>query len=88
MPSTPELAAYIGLDWGDQQHAVQMQPAAGGLVDRYELEQRRGAPCLGGPAPAAVQGAARRDCHRTAQRRGDARADAVRVPRPLSGQHP
>ena len=34
------LAAYIGLDWGDQQHAVQMQPAAGGAVEALELAQR------------------------------------------------
>ena len=32
--------AYIGLDWGDQRHAVQMQPAAGGPVERLELDQR------------------------------------------------
>ena len=43
---------------------------------------------LGGGAPAAVQGPARRDCHRTAQRRGDARADAVRVPRALPRSTP
>ena len=35
-----ELAAYIGLDRGDQRHAVQMQPAGGGPVERLELDQR------------------------------------------------
>ena len=40
MPSTRRLAAYIGLDWGDRQHAVQLQPATGGPVEQSELEQR------------------------------------------------
>ena len=40
MRNDHELAAYIGLDWGDQRHAVQMQPAAGGPVERLELDQR------------------------------------------------
>ena len=30
MRTDQELAAYIGLDWGDQRHAVQIQAAAGG----------------------------------------------------------
>ena len=30
MHNDQELAAYIGLDWGDHQHAVQIQAAAGG----------------------------------------------------------
>ena len=40
MQNDHELAAYIGLDWGDQRHAVQMQPADGGPVELIELEQR------------------------------------------------
>ena len=40
MRTDQDLAAYIGLDWGDQQHAVQVQAAAGGPVERLELEQR------------------------------------------------
>ena len=40
MQDDHELAAYIGLDWGDQRHAGQMQPAAGGPVERLELDQR------------------------------------------------
>ncbi len=40
MRTDQELAAYIGLDWGDQRHAVQVQAAAGGPVDQSELEQR------------------------------------------------
>lgn len=34
------VAAYIGLDWGDQRHAVQLQPAGGGPIEPFELEQR------------------------------------------------
>ena len=33
-----DVAAYIGLDWGDQQHLVQLAPGGGGPI-----EQRRGA---------------------------------------------
>ena len=40
MRTDQELAAYIGLDWGDQRHAVQMQPATGGPVEPLTLEQR------------------------------------------------
>lgn len=40
MRSEPELAAYIGLDWGDQRHAIQMQAATGGPVEPLELAQR------------------------------------------------
>ncbi len=39
MRTDQELAAYIGLDWGDQRHAVQIHAAAGGPVDQLELEQ-------------------------------------------------
>lgn len=35
-----EMAAYAGLDWGDQQHAVQLQPAGGGPVEQIDLAQR------------------------------------------------
>jgi transposase len=35
-----ELVACIGLDWGDQRHAVQLQAADGGQVERMELEQK------------------------------------------------
>lgn len=35
-----ELVAYIGLDWGDQRHAVHLQAADGGTVERGELEQK------------------------------------------------
>ena len=34
-----EMAAYAGLDWGDQQHAVQLQPAGGGPVEQIDLAQ-------------------------------------------------
>ena len=40
MQPDEEMAAYIGLDWGDQQHAVQLQPASGGPVEPLELAQR------------------------------------------------
>ena len=40
MRTDQKLAAYIGLDWGDQRPAVQIQAAAGGPVDQSELEQR------------------------------------------------
>lgn len=40
MPDDTELAAYIGLDWGDQQHTVQLQAVAGGPVEQLELAQR------------------------------------------------
>ena len=40
MRPAQELAAYIGLDWGDQRHAVQLQPAGGGPVEPLDLEQR------------------------------------------------
>ena len=40
MRTDQALAAYIGLDWGDQRHAVQIQAAAGAPVDQSELEQR------------------------------------------------
>ena len=39
-----DLAAYIGLDWGDQHHAVQLQAVAGGPVERLKLEQRPDVP--------------------------------------------
>ena len=29
MHNDQDVAAYIGLDWGDRQHAVQIQAAAG-----------------------------------------------------------
>jgi transposase len=35
-----DLVACIGLDWGDQRHAVHLQPADGGKVERLELEQK------------------------------------------------
>ena len=40
MQTDQELAAYIGLDWGDQRHAVQLQAASGGPVEQLELEHR------------------------------------------------
>ena len=40
MQTDQKLAAYIGLDWGDQRHALAVQPAAGGRVEHRELEQR------------------------------------------------
>ena len=40
MHNDQDVAAYIGLDWGDRQHAVQIQAAAGGPVEQLELEQR------------------------------------------------
>ena len=87
MRTDQELAAYIGLDWGDQRHAVQIQAAAGGPVEQLELEQR---PHVlhgwvaqlrerfgGRPVGIAIE---------PAPRRGDPRADAVRVPGALPGQ--
>jgi len=35
-----EMAAYVGVDWGDQQHSVQLQSAAGGPVEQLDLAQR------------------------------------------------
>ena len=40
MAKAQEVAAFIGLDWGDRRHAVAVQPAAGGPVEHVELEQR------------------------------------------------
>ena len=40
MQNDQAVAAYIGLDWGDREHAVQLQPAAGGPVEQRTLEQR------------------------------------------------
>jgi transposase len=38
--AAPELVACIGLDWGDERHAVHLQAAEGGPVERVELEQK------------------------------------------------
>ena len=38
MQTNQEIVAYIGLDWGDQHHAVCVQAADGGPVDRLELD--------------------------------------------------
>jgi transposase len=38
--TAPELVAYIGLDWGDERHAVYLQAAEGGPVERMVLEQK------------------------------------------------
>jgi transposase len=38
--TAPELVAYIGLDWGDERHAVYLQAAEGGPVERIVLEQK------------------------------------------------
>ena len=40
MRTDDDVVAYIGLDWGDQRHAIAVQPAAGGRVEHSELEQR------------------------------------------------
>ncbi len=40
MQHDQDVAVYIGLDWGDRAHAVQLQPAAGGPVEQTELKQR------------------------------------------------
>ena len=40
MQNDQDVAVYIGLDWGDRAHAVQLQPAAGGPVEQLTLEQR------------------------------------------------
>ena len=40
MRTADDVVAYIGLDWGDQRHAIAVQPAAGGRVEHSELEQR------------------------------------------------
>ena len=39
MQNDQDVAVYIGLDWGDRAHAVQLQPAAGGPVE--QLTPRR-----------------------------------------------
>ena len=38
--TAPALVACIGLDWGDERHAVHLQTAEGGPVERVELEQK------------------------------------------------
>src|SRR5713226_8955704 len=38
--TAPALVACIGLDWGDERHAVHLQAADGGPVERVELEQK------------------------------------------------
>jgi transposase len=38
--TAPELVACIGLDWGDERHAVYLQAAEGGPVERLVLEQK------------------------------------------------
>ena len=53
MPNDQDVAAYIGLDWGDRAHAVQLQPAAGGPVEQLRATASRAAR-LGRPAPRAV----------------------------------
>ena len=40
MQNDQDVAVYIGLDWGDRAHAVQLQPAAAGPVEQLTLEQR------------------------------------------------
>ena len=40
MRTDDDVVAYIGLDWGDQRHAIAVQPAAGGRLEHSELEQR------------------------------------------------
>ena len=35
-----DYAAWIGLDWGSQKHAICLQPADSGTVERYTLEQK------------------------------------------------
>ena len=40
MRTDDDVVAYIGLDWGDQRHAIAVQPAAGGRVEHSVLEQR------------------------------------------------
>ena len=40
MRQDDDVAAHIGLDWGDQQHTVQLQAAAGGAVEQRDLEQQ------------------------------------------------
>ena len=71
MRTDQELAAYIGLDWGDQRHAVQIQPAAGGPVEALARATAPRVARLGGPAPRPVWRPPGRHCHRTAARRGD-----------------
>lgn len=35
-----EFAAYIGLDWADQGHAISLKDAASGAVEHYEIKQQ------------------------------------------------
>ena len=87
MQDDQDVAAYIGLDWGDREHAVQLQPAAGGAVEQRTLEQR---PEVLHAWVAQLRerfgGRPGGDRHRTTPGRRDPRADAVRVPRALPGQ--
>ena len=71
MRPAQELAAYIGLDWGDQRHAVQLQPAGGGGggTARPRATAPRAAR-LGGPAPRTVWGPPARVGIAIEQRRG------------------
>ena len=34
MRTDDDVVAYIGLDWGDQRHAIAVQPAAGSALVR------------------------------------------------------
>ena len=56
------LVACVGLDWGDTQHAVQLQRVEGGPVESLDLEQKpdvlhaRGWPSSGSGFPRAGSG--------------------------------
>jgi transposase len=40
MRTDDELVAYMGLDWGDERHAICVQAAEGGPIERVELDQK------------------------------------------------
>lgn len=39
-PENIEYAAWIGLDWGSQKHAICLKPADSEAVEHYSLEQK------------------------------------------------
>jgi hypothetical protein len=48
-----EFAAYVGLDWADQKHAVSLESADGSIVQEFELDQKPDIVHIGSPSSAA-----------------------------------
>ena len=40
MVDQQELAAYVGLDWGDERHSVHLQEVESGKIESFQLEQK------------------------------------------------